>query len=316
MDTTVDVAPGVTFVRMAEVWVPEDGRLVHAGGDYADAPAFAEASADVRFAKGEGLPGRAWELERPIVLKSLEEPWFRRTEAAAEAGLTCAIALPIFAERTLRAVLVVLCGTDAEHNGAIELWEETDEGRLGLVDGYYGTAAGFEAASHDIDFAPGQGLPGAVWAGDVPILMRDIARSSAFLRRGHAAAAGFRTGLGLPVPTPSGRAHVLTLLSAPNTPIARRFEIWDARPERVGPGREAQLIDGLCERDGPLWPHQNPPVDPPMAHVWKGPVGQVLGTGLPHVQRDGTGLPGGYAAMVAVPVYHESDLAYVVAWYV
>ena len=313
MDTTAYIAPD-TFVRVAEIWVPEDGRLVHAGGDYGNSPAFAEASVAERFARGEGLPGKAWDRERPVVLRSLDGSCFKRTAAASEAGLTSAAAIPVFAEDTLKAVLVVLCSTDAERVGAIEVWQDIDE-RLTLVDGYYGGALDFETASKAITFGHGEGLPGSVWAANTPILKRDIARSAAFLRSGQAAAAGLKTGLGLPVPTPGDETFVLTLLSSPNSPIARRFEIWDARPERVGAAREAQLVDGICEREGPLWPEQNPPVDPPVVGAWKGPVGQVLGTGLPHVQRNGVGLPAAYSSMVALPIYQAADLAYVIAWY-
>ena len=313
MHAQVDAAPD-TFVRVAEVWVPENGRLVHAGGDYGNAPAFAEASVAESFAEGEGLPGAVWRRRRPIVLEAFDGSYFKRTEAASEAGLTSAVAIPIFAGDTLKAVVVVLCGDDADHRGALEVWQDIDE-RLTLVDGYYGGAREFEAASRDITFGRGQGLPGAVRAADTPILMRDIARAGAFLRSGQAAAAGFRTGLGLPVPTPGDETFVLTLLSASNTPIARRFEIWDARPERVGATGEAQLIDGTCEREGALWPPQNPPVDPPMAGPWKGPIGQVLGTGLPHVQRDGSGLPAGYSSVVALPIHRADALAHIVAWY-
>ena len=108
---------------------------------------------------------------------------------------------------------------------------------------------------------------------------------------------------------------MLTLLSAPHTPIARRFELWDARPQRVGPNGRAELIDGICEREGQLWPQQNPPVGPEMVEMWEGPVGHVLGTGLPHVQTGLTGLPAGYAQMIALPIYQETVLAYVVTWY-
>lgn len=313
MDPSIDIASD-TFVRVAEVWVPKDGRLVHAGGDYGNAPAFAEASVIESFGKGEGLPGRVWESARPVVLKEFDGSYFKRTEAAIEAGLTSAVAIPVFAEDTLKAVLVVLCSTDDAHPGAIEVWQDVDQ-KLSLADGYYGGATEFEAASREISFGYGQGLPGAVWAANTPILKRDIARSASFLRSGQAASIGLKTGLGLPIPTPCNNTYVLTLLSAPSAPIAHRFEIWDARPECVGASRQAQLIDGLCEREGALWAQQNPPVDPPMASAWKGPVGQVLGTGLPHVQRDGVGLPAGYQSMVALPVYHEADLAYVVAWY-
>ena len=50
MDTIAETSPDTdsprdsspdTFFKVAEVWVPEKGRLVHAGGDYASSPAFA-----------------------------------------------------------------------------------------------------------------------------------------------------------------------------------------------------------------------------------------------------------------------------------
>ena len=303
-----------TFVRAAEVWIPKQDKLVLASGDYGESQAFAEASVTESFAKGEGLPGKVWESEKPIVLKKFDRSYFKRAEAAAEAGLTSAVAIPVFAENNLKAVLVLFCGSDVGHSGAIELWENTEQ-YLMLADGYYGSATEFEAASQIISFSYGMGLPGNVWAANTPILKRDIARASNFLRSEQAAAVGFTTGLGLPVPIPGDTVCILTLLSASNTPLARRFEIWDARPECVGATRQAQLIDGLCEREGALWAQQNPPVDPPMAQAWKGPIGQVLGTGLPYVQREGTGLPATYSSMFALPVYHDADLAYVVACY-
>jgi len=317
MDTGRARAPD-TFIRAAEVWVPKDGRLLHSGGDYAHSPAFAEASVAESFAKGEGLPGKVWERERPIVLKRFDGSIFKRAEAAARTGLTSAVAIPVFAEDALKAVLVLFCSSDADRMGAIEVWEHREE-RLILADGYYGSATEFEAASQAISFGHGQGLPGGVWAANTPVLKRDIARAGSFLRSEQAASVGLKTGLGLPVPTPGEHVgehvFVLTLLSAPNTPIAHRFEIWDARPECVGATRQAQLVDGLCKYEGALWSQRNPPVDPLMASAWKGPVGQVLGTGLPYVQREGTGLPAGYTSMFALPIYHGADLAHVVACY-
>lgn len=313
MDSETRQSTG-TFVRVAEVWIPKDGKLVHAEGDYSNSPAFAKASFAESFAKGEGLPGKVWESGKPIVLKEFDGTYFKRAEAAAEAGLTSAVAIPVFAEKTLKAVMVLFCSSDIEHMGAIEVWQDVQE-RLTLLDGYYGSATEFETASKNISFGYGQGLPGGVWAANTPILKRDIARAGSFLRSEQAAAVGLKTGLGLPIPSPDDKTYVLTVLSAPNTPIARRFEIWDARPECVGATRKAMLIDGLCEREGALWAQQNPPVDPPMADAWKGPVGQVLGTGLPYVQREGAGLPAAYTSMFALPIYHGADLAYVVACY-
>ena len=194
MDTLAYAASG-TFVKVAEIWVPADDRLVHAGGDYGNAPAFAEASLAESFAEGEGLPGRAWQQRRPVVLDGFDGSYFKRTEAASEAGLTSAVAIPLFARDTLKAVLVVLCGDDADLRGAIEVWQATDE-RLTLTDSDYGNAREFEAASREISFGLGQGLPGTVLAADTPILMRDIARPGTFLRSGDAAAIGWITSGG------------------------------------------------------------------------------------------------------------------------
>jgi hypothetical protein len=303
-----------TFIRVAEVWTPDGDVLRLMDGNYGTLSAFAEMSRNTSFAKGLGLPGRAWVEERPIVLNNFGKETFLRSEAAFAAGLTSAVAIPVFAAGDLKAILVVLCGTDADHAGAIEIWEDRD-GKLVLDDGYYGNAEGFSAVSRTMSFGHGQGLPGGVWAAKTPILMRDLGRPGAFLRSNQASEARLETGLGIPIPVPGGKCYVLTLLSSPHTPIARRFELWDARPQRVGNTRRAELIDGICEREGQLWPQQNPPVDPKSVEIWEGPLGQVLGTGLPHVQAGLAGLPAGYGQMIALPIYQETVLAYVVAWY-
>ncbi len=306
-------APTNTFIRIAEVWVPEGDRLVLATGTYDGLEGFGAASARATFAKGEGLPGKAWAEARPIVLRTLDDSTFHRAKAAAASGLTAAVAIPVFAEDVLLAILVVLFA-DAEHVGAIEVWEDSANS-LVLSDGYYGTAEEFERVSKATTFGHGQGLPGGVWASETPILMRDLGASYGFLRAESAGKAGLKTGLGLPIPTPGDKTYVLTLLSAPGTPIAHRFEIWDAGAERVGPEKKALRIDGLCEREGFLAPKENPPLDALSVTAWQGPIGRVLGSGLPHVQVGGAGLPAGYTQMVALPIHHENGLAYVVAWY-
>ncbi len=310
----LDELSSATFIQVAEVWVPEGDTLVHAVGDYAGKVEFAAASVWECFAKGEGLPGRAWAEERPVVLKEFDGSYFKRTEAAKEAGLTSAVAIPVFAGDALKAILVVLCGGDEEHVGAIEVWEDRNA-LLTLADGYYGMASNFEELSKQTQFTHGQGLPGGVWAANTPILQRDIGQGSAFVRAESAGAVGLKTGLGLPIPVPGHKVYVLSLLSAPNTPIANRFEIWDARHEIVGAEKKAIRIDGICEIEGPLWPKENPPVDAVTVGAWQGPIGQVLGSGLPHVQSDATGLPEGYTSMIALPIYHDAELAHVVAWY-
>ena len=309
MDTVLDAAAR-TFIQVTEVWVPQDGKLVLASGNYGDLDAFKAASGKESFAKGEGLPGKAWADARPVVLKGFENSYFKRAEAAKEAGLTSGVAIPVFAGDELKAVLTVLCGDDDERIGAIEVWTEAD-GVLKLDDGYYGAAKQFEWVSQHTQFPRGQGLPGGVWAASTPMLMRDLGSGYKFIRAESAGKAGLTTGLGLPVPVPGGDVFILTLLSALGTPIARRFEIWDARAATMGQSNEAVLIDGICEREGKLWDDENPR----RATAWQGRIGRVRGSGQPVVESDGAGLPAGYASIVALPIHVGGALSHIVAWY-
>ena len=81
MDATLDPVTR-TFIEVSEVWVPRNGVLVHAQGNYGDLEAFAAASGRESFAHGEGLPGKAWAEGRPVVLKTFDGSYFKRAEAA------------------------------------------------------------------------------------------------------------------------------------------------------------------------------------------------------------------------------------------
>ena len=313
MDVAID-APVKTFIQVTEVWVPEGDRLVHGEGNYGTLDAFAAESRQQSFAKGEGLPGKAWSEGRPVVLKGFDGSYFKRTEAAHEAGLTSAVAIPVFNGNTLKAVLVVLCGDDDNRTGAIEIWHEQD-GLLMLDDGYYGAARHFEWVSQHTHFPRGQGLPGGVWSAETPILMRDLGSGYRFIRSESAGKAGLTTGLGLPVPVPGGMTYVLTLLSARGTPIARRFEIWDASAGKVGREPGAVLVDGICSREGPLWTDDTQQ-KPRRVAAWQGQIGKVLGTGLPVVENGTPGLSAGYESMVALPIHQHGEISHIVAWYV
>jgi len=306
-----------TFIQVAEVWVPQDGKLIYASGDYNGLDGFEETSRQTSFAKGEGLPGKAWAEARPVVLKGFNRSYFKRTEAAKEAGLTAAVAVPVFDGEILKAVLVVLCSDDAVRIGAVEVWTDDTSGMLKLAEGYFGAAKEFEFVSQHTHFPRGQGLPGSVWAAGVPILMRDLGAGYKFIRASAAGKAGLTTGFGLPVPVPGETPYILTLLSALGTPIARRFEIWDARTARMGKTGKAMLADGLCERKGALWRDEGDGTysDAPTVSPWNGVVGQVLGSGLPVVARAQAGLPADYTTFIGLPIYAHGELSHIVAFY-
>ena len=240
-----------TFIRAIEVWVPSTDRsiLEFGGGLYGTATRFAALSKTLCFGRGEGLPGQAWEQQRPIVLKVFEGSYFRRTAAAHAEGITCGIAVPIFAGDFLTAVLVIFCGDDESHAGAIELWgnEPGESADMALVDGYYGTTADtFEFMSRRTTFRRGSGLPGMVWESGEPVVIEDLGKSARFLRADSAVKVGINRGFAVPCPVPGEATYVLAFLSALGTPIARRFEIWKPDAER----EHLHLEGGFCEQAG------------------------------------------------------------------
>jgi hypothetical protein len=313
-----------TFVRVAEIWVPTpDGKqLRFLDGLYGPLHDFRAASELMRFGFDEGLPGKAWASGHPIILKKFENSYFKRTEAAHAVGLTCGVALPVFAADQLTAVVVLFCGDDDAHVGAIELWHNDPEKsyEMRLVDGYYGSADMFEFNSRHTKFPRGYGLPGRVWKANMPVLMKDLYNSRSFLRWQQAVEIGINRGLGIPYPHTSGQTSgetwAVTFLSARDTPIARRFEIW--KPDAAG---DALVFDaGDCD--------QNPDLasDYQSAAIGKGEgtIGEVWSSGVPAVRAtlDGDPSPAarsaaaaGLNAMVAMPVMGEGRPKAVVTWY-
>lgn len=298
-----------SFIQATEVWVPDaDGvRLVPGGGFYGAHRGFAGLSAGQGFGKGEGLPGRAWAEGRPVLVADMAGAGFPRSEAAERAGLTVAAAVPVFCGSALRGVLVLLCGEDEERAGAVEIWR--GEGDAMTLDaGFYGAAEAFAAVSRETRFQRGQGLPGGVWGAEAPMLMRDLGGASGFVRSAAAKAAGLTTGLGAPIPTPSGAPYVLALLSARATPIARRFELWDVAPGKGGRPSVATLTDGLCETEGPLWGKER------RLQPWQGAVGRAMASGAPVAEPAPAGAR--HAGIVALPIHHHAEVTHVVAWFI
>lgn len=310
-----------TFIQVTEIWTPTSDRsmLQYHGGLYGPHHSFRAASQKMVFGYGEGLPGRAWEERKPILLKDLQHSYFLRSAAAAKAGLTCGVALPIFAGDYLLAVLVFFCGSDDDHVGAIELWhnDPARDREMGLVDGYFGIADSLAWVAKSTRFMQGFGLPGQVWESGLPEIMQDLVNASRFLRKDDARRVGLNKGLGLPVFAQPGQHHVVTFLSALGTPLARRFEIWHPSADGLG---HLVFAQGVCD------------ANPEFAAAYQGlalPRGSSLlnrcgETGLPQVSdsiASEASLPGlsaqaaGYSEALAKPVVQDGHLRAVVAFY-
>ncbi len=311
-----------TFIRAVELWVPDADHslLDYGGGWYGDAKRFASISRPLCFGRDEGLPGRAWERRQPIVLKELEGNYFRRGKAAQAEGLTCAIAVPYFLEGRLTAVLVIFCGDDARHVGAIELWhnaadESTD---MKLAEGYYGgTADIFEFVSRHTSFRKGHGLPGIAWEAERPVFMPDLGRGTRFLRPDSAEKVGINRGFAIPCATPGADRYVMAFLSALATPLVRRFETWLPDADAA----QLQRSEGFCERAGLL----DAASGGEEVAVGAGVVGQAFATGRPAIAEQAAAeQPGGVgrsaqaagcSAVLALPVLAQGRVTAVVAWY-
>jgi len=306
-----------TFVKAVEYWVPGIDRrhLEYGGGLYGQATRFAVLSRKLCFGRGEGLPGKAWELGHPLLLKKFEGSYFQRTAAAHAEGLTGALAWPIFAGEYLNAVLVVFFGDGDDHAGAIELWrnDPAESKDMVLADGHYGrTAEAFEFLSRRTSFRRGTGLPGLAWDSGLPVFLPDLGKGSRFLRSDIALQVGINRGFALACAGNDGRHHVVALLSALNTPIVRRFEVW----QREGDG--LARISGFCENEGELGP------DPVWVERGQGTLGTALLNGVPAVCDDVASEPGGLGArlrgagvhtLVAIPLLRDGRCTAVMAWY-
>jgi len=305
-----------TFIRAVEFWLPdaERGQLEHGGGFYGAGSRMAGISREMCFGRGEGLPGRAWDEGRPVVLQAFEGSYFKRTAAALADGLTCGIALPIFNGDYLNAVVVFFCGDDEAHAGAIEVWHNDPavSKDMTLADGHYGrTADTFEFISRRTAFRSGTGLPGLAWQRHAPVFLDDLGRGSGFLRSDSAVKVGINRGFAMPCATPGLDVYVLAFLSALGTPIARRVEIW--QPDVSGQALALQA--GFCESAGALG-------DAPLRLArGQGTVGHCWLTGLPGITDNLASEPGdvaqlpGLGAMVVLPVLQDARFVAGVALY-
>jgi PAS domain S-box-containing protein len=90
------VSPRDQMLRLVDVW-KDDG---------VEATGFVGLSRRTAFARGEGLPGRAWDLGEPVWSEDVtREEGYTRATVAREAGLSAALAFPVFGEdRVLGAV--------------------------------------------------------------------------------------------------------------------------------------------------------------------------------------------------------------------
>lgn len=270
------------FIKVVEIWTPsvDQQRLILVDSLQDEQVNFHLQGKERSFAFDEGLPGKAWSSARPLIISNIAYSFFRRKQEAVKAGLSSAIAIPVFAGDFLQAVVILLCGEDESHTGAIELWgtHTRFNSMLSLVDGYYGNLKSFEWISRQIQFDKGSGLPGSIWQDFSPNIVPDLGSASNFVRADIARESGVTTGIGIPFRNGLGEEYVLTFLSAMQTPIARRFEIW--LPDKT----QQSLEMFACHEEAAI----TKPVRTSTASFKRGDglMGMVWMTGCPAISHD------------------------------
>jgi len=312
-----------TFIKAAEVWLPnDDGSLLEFGsGAFGPARRFAAISREMCFGPGEGLPGRAWDEGRPILLRQFEGSNFRRNSAARDAGLTCAVALPLFVHDSLTSVLVIFCGHEAATASCLELWHHDARitSDMKLVDGAFGASAqAFESASQETYLPRGVGLPGLAWQRGEAVFLEDLpAAPGRFLRAQEAADAGLLRGLAIPAGSRLEDSHVVTFLAGATLPLARRIERWVPAGPRSSVLRRVYAFSEL--HGGASLIEATLPLSVPM-----GSIARAWLSGTPAINDWPASEPGasaaaataiGSTALLAIPVVWESEVVEVVALY-
>ena len=299
-----------TLIKAIEIWVPDaDNQLLElAGGLYGGATAFGHLSRGMCFGRGEGLPGLAWDAQRPILLKDLgASGHFRRAAAAKAAGLSCAVAYPVFAQDQFKAVVLLFCGDVTAEVGAVELWRNDPRitPDMTLFDGYYGaTPEVFQAASGETYLQRGMGLPGLAWQRQTSAYFDDLSQGDRFPRSEQAASAGIQRGLALPCPLPGRENFALNFLWPSSLPLAIRIESWRFDPAQPSP----TLAYGFDETGSPL------PASTRPAACGGGddPIARAFETATPQIGAASPTSPGA----LALPISSDGVVTEVLALYI
>lgn len=187
----------------AEIWAGKPGRSELCLGDvcYAGLDRFAKLSPYIAFPKGSGLPGLAWENNRPVLVEGLAlSPTFMRATGAEKEGLDIGFALPCIAGHSLQAVALLLSSVKTPIARAFEVWVPMPQGsslRLVCANGSYVQAPALKKASAGLDVPAGDTWIGQAWATRKPEVVCD-STGEAFQRRG-ISEDGLTSGIAIPI---------------------------------------------------------------------------------------------------------------------
>ena len=124
---------------------------------------------------------------------------------------------------------------------AAEIWLPSSSGRfLTLGEAEYGDLTEFAQSSSEMVFALGEGLPGATWKAQTPLLWTDLTDPH-FRRSEQAGRAGISCGLSIPIMAGEFVLAVVVLFFGSEPDLVGAVEIWQQSEENTS---ELKLLDG------------------------------------------------------------------------
>src|SRR3954451_11971047 len=182
----------------------------------------------------------------------------------AQQAITDAIAAGLETEGLTSHVLATLGETLGWSVGAV--WRPTQDGLLRCAGTWHAGSrpgvAALAAAARDTVFAPGQGLPGRVYAFRRPSWVADVGRDGSEPRAGRAIRAGLMTGVAFPIAHGDHCAGVIEFFSRginePNAEVSALFatvggqlaQYLERRNDENRPGLDDERLRRMLEATG------------------------------------------------------------------
>ena len=167
-------------------------------GYYGTLKKLEEASRNMQFAKGSGLPGSVWDYRIPMLVSDMTDTsLFRRASTAAIEGVTSAIGLPLFYYTNKEYVLTFLSAHSTPIALRFEIWmPDREHDFLFFHDGTCEQGEDIKTLYKNKHIKRGTGMIGKVWLTGVPAISRDLT-GDGLINEG--STSGLTTGLVMPI---------------------------------------------------------------------------------------------------------------------
>lgn len=290
-----------TLVRYVEVWTPGDdgSRLVLESARSVGIKGRQIDQDVTSVAIGEGLVGEAWEQKVALICHDKSKSSLLDSD---QVDLECVVVIPVFCLQKIRGAVVLGLGNGF---GAAEIWSRDDRDELSVTSGHYSGLPSFEFITGYTRFPKGAGLPGNVWKTGLPVVATSLDKSSAFIRSFGNDPAVVTSAIGLPISSSRGfPASVLLLLEAADCPLAVCTELWACTTKQSQDSESTEIE--TCTAVG---------ADNGEICSWKNNLmAQIAASKSPvATQSENDGLPEGAPCVVAMPIFHNSELTAVLA---